>query len=64
MALANEPKDGLDFDAEKDVQSVSEKGQDDFQYSHPLFRKLLSLGVETRGAQTCLAASVPTYHLF
>ncbi|THG95083.1 hypothetical protein EW026_g6503 [Hermanssonia centrifuga] len=34
---------------EKDLQSISERNQDDFQYSHPFKQKLLSWGVEARG---------------
>ncbi len=41
---------GTHPDVEKDLQSISERNQDDFQYSHPFKQKLLSWGVEARGA--------------
>ncbi|PSR97591.1 hypothetical protein PHLCEN_2v4298 [Hermanssonia centrifuga] len=40
---------GTHPDVEKDLQSISERNHDDFQYSHPFKQKLLSWGVEARG---------------
>lgn len=37
------------LDIEKDAHSVSEDAPDEFYYSHPFMKKLLSWGVEARG---------------
>ena len=39
-----------EYDVEKDEKSVSADAAEDFSYSHPIFRKLLSWGIETQGA--------------
>ena len=56
----------LDYDAEKEEQSVSAKVDHDFHYSHPLYRKLLRLGVEERGTLFAhlLVADTPTVTTF
>ena len=53
MSHLGEPKD--EYDVEKDEKSVSVDASGssyDFQYkyTHPIFRKLLSWGIETQGA--------------
>ena len=53
MSQHEEAKEEIvEYGAEKDERSESGEGLDDYQYSHPPFRKLLSWGVETRGALT------------
>lgn len=37
------------IDIEKDAVSVSENTEDEFYYSHPFMKRLLSWGVEARG---------------
>ena len=57
--LDSKRQSAVKLDLEKDVQSVSEESEGEFYISHPFMKRLLSWGVEARGAFTLPVPHAP-----
>ena len=53
--LKNDGQNVSNYDLEKETRSLSDDSQENYYVSHPFMKRLLSWGVEARGALISLA---------